>query len=654
VAVEPVERVERRLAAILAADVVGYSRLMGEDEVGTLDRLKAHRSQLVDPKIREHHGRIVKTTGDGMLVEFASVVDAVSCAVEVQRGMVDRNASTPANQRILWRVGINLGDVIIDGNDIHGDGVNVAARLEALAEPGGICVSRTVRNQVRDKLPYSFDDMGEQSVKNIARRVRTDAMSAAAVAATPLVAVAALAPAPLRRITFRHAVIAASLVMVIGIGLGAWWTWPHTAPRPAPGSPAVASPVAKLAPRLSIVVLPFANLSNDPDQEYFADGITDDLTTDLSRISDSFVIARTTAFTYKGKPIDVKQIGHELGVRYVLEGSVRRLGEAVQINVQLIDAESGAHVWADRFDTDRTNLAKAQGEITGRLAWTLRLELVAAASRDIKQVGAVDLEARDLVVRGWSRFWQTVTPETAQQAQQAFEQALALDPQSVEARAGIADVLVENVIKRWSKSPQQDTARAEQLLREALDRDNNNTRANFVMGMLLGRVQGRLAESKIALEKAIAFDPNLPAAHHQLGYTLIALGQPEAALPHFEKAIQLNPKFQNIVYYYAGAGFCHLLLGDKDQAVDFLRKAHAENPRIFYIPLWLAAALGYRGDIDEAKIALAEFLKLSPEGNSIARLKADAARRGPVDPRFTALTEKTEYAGLRAAGLPEE
>jgi len=294
--------VERPLAAILAADVAGYSRLMGADEEGTLDRLMAHRRQLVDPKVAEYRGRIVKTTGDGVLVEFPSVVDAVRGAVEIQRAMVDSNAGLPDARRIAFRIGINLGDIIADGRDIYGDGVNIAARLEALAEPGGICISRVVRDQIRDKLSYPFEDMGEQTVKNIARPVRAYLLSAAAVAALP-----AVTPSARPRSARRRA-------------------------KPRRG-----------APRLSIVVLPFTNLSNEPDQEYFADGINDDLTSDLSRIAGSFVIARTTAFTYKGKPVDVRQIGRELGVHYVLEGSVRRLCHRVQVNVQLIQAESGAH-----------------------------------------------------------------------------------------------------------------------------------------------------------------------------------------------------------------------------------------------------------------------------------------------------------------------
>ena len=289
--------VERRLAAIFAVDVAGYSRFMGADEEGTHERLKGHFRKLVEPKIKEHRGRTVKNTGDGMLVEFSSVVDAVRCAVEIQRAMVDRNADLPAGERIELRIGINLGDIIADGRDIYGDGVNIAARLEALAEPGAICISRVVRDQIRDKLTYPFQDMGEQTVKNIARPVRAYLLSAAALAALPPVTASAR-PRSTRR---------------------------HAQPR-------------RTAPRLSIVVLPFTNLSNDPEQEYFADGITDDLTSDLSRIAGSFVIARTTAFTYKGKPVDVRQIGRELGVHYVLEGSVRRLCHRVQVNAQLIEA----------------------------------------------------------------------------------------------------------------------------------------------------------------------------------------------------------------------------------------------------------------------------------------------------------------------------
>jgi class 3 adenylate cyclase/TolB-like protein len=450
--------VKRRLAAILAADVAGYSRLMGADEEGTLDRLKAHRRELVDSKIKEHRGRIVKTTGDGMLVEFPSVVDAVRCAVELQRAMLDRNAETPEDRRIAFRIGINLGDVIIDGDDIYGDGVNIAARLEALAEPSGICISRVVRDQIRDKLPYRFEDMGEQSVKNIARPVRVYAMSATIVASTALVT----APAPLGRVrTLQHLIVPASAIAVLCIAMAAWWAWPNGTPAGGPTRSPVAptAPLAvaeiKPAPRLSVVVLPFSNLSNDPDQEYFVDAITDDLTTDLSRISGSFVIARNTAFTYKGKSLDVKQIGRELGVRYVLEGSARPVGEQIQVNVQLIDAESGAHLWADRFDTDRVNLGRAQEEITGRLARTLRLELVGVAGRQIERESTVDPDTRDLIMRGWAWVYRPFSPANRQEARRAFEQALTIDPGSLDARVGLASVLSNNLVQGLSSSVEQ-------------------------------------------------------------------------------------------------------------------------------------------------------------------------------------------------------
>ena len=322
----------RRLAAILAADVAGYSRLMGADEEGTHERLKAYLGQLVEPKIKEHRGRTVKNTGDGLLAEFPSVVDAVRCAVEIQRGMIDREPEVPEERRIRFRIGVNLGDVIVEEHDIFGDGVNVAARLEALAEPGGICISRVVRDQTRDKLPYEFEDGGEQSVKNIARPVRVYALRPEAIAALPAPSVTAAPP-----ISHRAA-----------------------------------------APRLSIVVLPFTNLSNDPEQQYFADGIAEDVTTDLSRLENMFVISRNTAFTYRNKPIDTKQIGRELGVRYVLEGSVRRSGSQVRINAQLINAETDAHLWAERFDDDTGDPFALQDEITSRIAVALNIEVVAA------------------------------------------------------------------------------------------------------------------------------------------------------------------------------------------------------------------------------------------------------------------------------------
>ena len=401
----------RRLAAILAADVAGYSRLMGADEDGTHERLRAHQRELIEPKIAEHHGRIVKTTGDGMLAEFASVVDAVRCAAELQRAVIDREADMPEDRRIRFRIGINLGDVIVEDEDIFGDGVNVAARLEALSEPGGICISRMVRDQIRDKLPYAFEDLGEQSVKNIARPVRVYALRPEAVAEPPAPSV--------------------------------------------PAAPPVAQPA--VAPRLSIVVLPFANLSNDPEQQYFADGITEDLTTDLSCIPDMLVISRNTAFTYQGKRVETKQIGRELAVRYVLEGSVRRSEQQVRINAQLIDAESDTHVWAERFNGDTSGLFALQDEITSRIAITLSRELVRVeAARSTQHPDALDY-----ILRGRASFAKPRSRDNYAERIDLFERALALDPGSVEAQCWLVRALTGRVMDNMT-----DTATADRRVRK--------------------------------------------------------------------------------------------------------------------------------------------------------------------------------------------
>ena len=595
----------RRLTAILAADVAGYSRLMGADEEGTHERLKAHRRELVDPKINEHSGRIVKTTGDGMLAEFPSVVGAVRCAAEVQRAMIDREASIPEDRRIKFRVGINVGDIIVDDDDIIGESVNVAARLEALSDPGGLCVSRTVRDHIRDKLAYAFADLGEKSVKNIPRPVRVYTLRPEAVADLPT---------------------------------------PNVLPIPAISQPAV-------APRLSIVVLPFANLSNDPEQEYFADGITDDLTTDLSRISGCFVIARNTAFTYKGKSIDAKEIGRELGVRYVLVGSVRRAADRVRVNVQLINAETGAHLWADRFDTDRANVEGVQNEITGRLAQSLSLELMEAVDRRIAQESAIDPDAQALVLRGWAWYYRATSAVTVREAQLAFEQALEIDRSSVDAKIGLATVLARKLAEGWSPPRLEDQAHAERLLLEVLEGDTNRPAAHYAMGMLR-RVQNRLAEARIEFETTIALDRNHARSYFRLGQTLMYLGRPEAGIPHIEKAIRLNPRDPNIARPYANLGLCHLLLGQVDKAINLLRQARAANPRFYWIHSLLAGALGFSGDIDEARAALAESIRLNPEVKSFAQWRA-------YMPWITgrehwALLEKTLNIGLRRAGFPDE
>jgi adenylate cyclase len=594
----------RRLAAILAADVAGYSRLMGADEEGTLNRLRSIRADVIDPKISEHRGRVVKTTGDGLLIEFASVVDALRCASEIQNAIAEGNTGIATEKRIEFRIGINVGDIVVEDGDIFGDGVNIAARLEGLAEPGGICVSARVQEDAAGKLDVTFKDLGEQSLKNIARPVRVYRVGTEA--------------------TFSQTTVTADAR-----------SQPHSA----------------TAPPLSIIVLPFANLSNDPDREYFVDAITEDLTTDLSRIADSFVISRNTAFTYKGKPIDVRQVGRELGVRYVLEGSVRRTGNQVRVNVQLTDAETGAHLWADRFDTSFIDLDQAQDEIIGRLAHTLNRELVVAAVNRIEQQSKSNPDARDLVMRGWGWWHRPTTISARQEARQAFDQALGMDRESIDAKIGLAATITQILVEGWSNSFDQDQALAERLLHEVLERDAHHPMARAQMG-LLRRVQNRLSEARAEVEMAIALDRNSELALKQLGQILLFQGEPQAAIPHLEKAIRLNPRGPNLWSIQWPLGQCHLLLGHVDEAIDLFRKACAASPRAYFVYLNLAGALGLRGDLDEARTALADAIRLKPEVNSLARYRA--VTPWITNPQHWALREKTLNVGLRRAGFPDE
>jgi TolB-like protein/Tfp pilus assembly protein PilF len=407
---------------------------------------------------------------------------------------------------------------------------------------------------------------------------------------------------------------------------------------------------AARVPRMSIVVLPFANLSSDPEQEYFADGITDDLTTDLSRISGSFVIARNTAFHYKARAVDVKRLGRELGVRYALEGSVRRAGDWVRVNIQLTDAESGRHLWADRFDTHRANLAESQNEIVGRLARTLNLKLVEAAGGCIEQERVSDPEAHDLVMRGWALYYRPYSRANQQEALQTFERALAVDPQSVDARIGLATVLVSRISHDWSCSPAQDSARAEALVLEAIERDTNSSAAHYAMAGVR-RVQSRLTDSRIENEAAIALDPNHARAIFQLGQTLMYLGQPQAAIPYVEKALRLSPHDSNIAAFFGVLGRCRLYLG-QDEAIDLLRRALAANPRLYYYHLTLAGALALKGYLDEAKAGVAEAIRLNPAVNSLAAWRQH--RIWETNPAHWAFAENTLSVGWRRAGLPEE
>jgi adenylate cyclase len=593
----------RRLTAILAADVAGYSRLMGADEEGTHERLKAHLRELIDPKIAEHRGRIVKNTGDGFLAEFQSVVDAVRCAVEVQREMADANAATPPEKRIEFRVGINLGDVIVEGEDIFGDGVNIAARLERLVEPGGICVSRVVRDQVRDKLDFAFEDLGEQQVKNIARPVRVFALREADV----------------------------------------------DPPASRPFAKSISQP--PVVPRLSIVVLPFTNLGNDPDQQYFADGITEDLTTDLSRLPSMFVISRNTAFTYRDKRVDTKQIGRELGVHYVLEGSVRRSSSQVRVNAQLIDTETDAHLWADRFDGDTSDLFALQNEITSRIAVALNLELVAAEAA--RPTGHPD--ALDYILRGRAAFSKPASRDTYAEAISLFERALALNPRSVEAQSWLATALVGRMLDQMTGSAAADLARAEELIEQALMASPSSQLAHFAKGELL-LARGRHEEAIPEYETVVALNPNWVAAIFGLGQCKHLTGSIEEAIPLVEQAIRISPRDPSIALWYSWNGSVRLLQSRIDEAIPWFEKARSANPRFAFVYGRLAAAYALKGETERAAAELAQARRLSGDGRfaSIASLKAARYSRYWGVPKIRALFETTFFAGLRKAGMPEE
>jgi adenylate cyclase len=592
----------RRLTAILAADVAGYSRLMGADEEGTHARLQAHLRELIEPKIAEHRGRVVKNTGDGFLAEFSSVVDAVRCAVEVQRGMAERNAETPEDKRITFRIGVNLGDVIVEEHDIFGDGVNVAARLEALAQPGGISVSRVVRDQVRDKVPFAFEDLGEQQFKNIARPVRVYALPPEVVEMSPA------SRAPL----------------------------------------AASSSGSARAPRLSIMVLPFSNLSSDPEQGYFADGITDDLTTDLSRIVGLVVISRNTAFTYRDKAIDAKRIGRELHVRYVLEGSVRRSSSQVRVNAQLIDAETNAHQWAERFEHGIGDLFAVQDEITRRIAVALNLELMAAEAR--RSLDHPD--ALDCILRARAALRTPPSPINYLQAIELLEHALALDSGSVEAQCLCANARAGRVLDGMSSSATEDIARADQLVRQALSASPRSTLAHFARGEVF-RAQGRPQEAIPEYETAIAFNRNWVNAIAALAWCKFFVGSLAEVIPLHEQVIQLSPRDPEIGPWYFRIGRVHLVQSRTEEAIVWFEKATRANPDHPLIHAHLASAYALSGEPGLAVAELAEARRLSGDDRYMSMTRLKAAGYWGL-PKVQALFEASFFTGLRKAGMPEE
>ena len=633
--------VERKLAAILAADVAGYSSLMGRDEVGTLRVLTEYRA-ILSRLVAAHRGRIFTTAGDSVTAEFASAVDALSCAMAVQAEIAETNAARPEGERMQFRIGLHLGDIIVQDGDLFGDGVNIAARLQALAAPGGICVSGALREQIGPNLDVEFASLGEQQVKNIARPVR-------AYAVAPADSSGALPPARPAR---RGALIAAvAVAIVIAAAVVAAWLMNPTRPNvPATEPVSAAAPRPGPAPRLSIVVLPFANLSNDPEQQYFADGITDDLTTDLSRIAGSFVISRNTAFRYAGKAIDARQIGRELGVRYVLEGSVRRAGTQARVNVQLIDTDTGAHLWADRFDREAGDLWQLESEITGRIARAVQAQLyLAEGNRPTDKPDALDF-----LMRGRAELSKTVSKPTRDAAVEHFERALALDPGSIEAKVWLANALVSRIIDETAESPSADMVRAESLVEQALRSAPNHAMAHHTRGQML-RVR-RLCDDAIPeYQTAIALDPNLPHAYAWLADCKLKTGSIEGVIPLLDRAMQLSPQDPSVGPWYWRIGIVHVYRHQPDEAVAWLEKALAayatRGPAAgYWVHGWLAAALAMKGDLARAKSELNEAWKY-PFYRSVAAIKADPLY---AERRVAPLAEPSFIAGLRAVGMPED
>jgi TolB-like protein/tetratricopeptide (TPR) repeat protein len=585
----------RKLAAIMAIDVVGYSRLMGEDEAGTARSVREHRDA-ARPIVASCAGRLVKTMGDGLLLEFPSVVAAVECAVSIQKLMIERNGEISDAKRILYRIGVNLGDVLIDGDDILGEGVNIAARLEAICEPGGVLISGTAYDHVRGKIDAEFVDLGEKELKNIARPVRVHAVRTGAECA-------ALAPI-------------------------------------------VSAPGRQSPPRLSIVVLPFVNLGGGEEGDYFVDGVTESLTTDLSRLAGAFVIARNTAFTYKGKAVDLKRLGRDLNVRFVLEGSVQRGGQRIRVNVQLIEAESGAHLWAERFDKPVGDLFEMQDEIVARLADQIGAHIVAVEARRAARLSNPDWI--DLYFQG--RMWvnKGMTAETNAQARAYFERAAALDTNNPLALHGLAQVDVFGAVAFIADRPEERLAAAEAIMAKLLLLDPDNARFQFTMGMALA-FSNRVTQGIAKYERALALDPNLAGAHGQIGLAKARIGRYNETEGHIREALRLSPRDTAAFGWMQFVGTAKLLMGEPEKAVEWLRRSIEINGAYGVSHMLLAAALAELGYLDEARSEARAAVAFAPY-ISVARYKAQMIHS--EDPVLRKRREKI-IDMLRVAGIPE-
>ncbi len=624
---------ERKLTTILAADVVGYSRLMGEDEAGTLAALKAHRNELIEPKVTQYHGRTVKLMGDGALMEFASVVDALRFAVEAQCAMAGRNREVPENRRIVYRMGINIGDIIIEGEDIYGDGVNIAARLEALAEPGGICIARNVFDQVKGKLELSFEDLGEREVKNIAApisvyRVPLDDKARALV--TPVTKMG-------KRSWHRAAAAAAAVVAIVVAG-GALWLRPW-APDVEPAS--VEKMAFPLPDRPSIAVLPFANMTGDAGKEYLSDGITEDIITDLSKFPQLFVIARTSVFTYKDKPATVQQVSEALGVRYVLEGSFRQAGQKVRVTAQLIDATTGRHLWAERYDRELTDIFALQDEITQAIVAAMTGQLAQEELARAKSKVTENQESYDLFLRGRDLLSRLAKDENAA-ARKLFQRAIELDPEYARGYAGMALTHFYPVQFKWSESPAESLEQAFGFAKKAIELDASD----YYTHQTLGRIyiaKKEYDQGLASYETALSLNPNDADLLASMALPGFFSGRPEEGIVWATKAMRLNPSYPS--WYPLVLGCSYYVAGRYEEAVVPLTDSINRNPKAMVTHSFLAASYGQLGREKEAQGKVEDILKMNPNF-SVGGWSKGFKFKDPAD--------LEHYAdGLRKAGLPE-
>ena len=597
------EGFKRKLTAILSADVAGYSRLMGEDEEATVKTITTYR-EVMTALINQHQGKVLDSPGDNLLAEFASVVDAVQCAVAVQKEFKARNAELPENRKMQFRIGINLGDVIQEGERIYGDGVNIAARLESIAEPGGICISKTAFDHIESKLPLGYEYLGDQTVKNIVKPV-----GAYRVMMEPRVTMAGEKEERKAGLMSRPRVILAGvLALLIAAGAVAIWNF-YLRPTPPKIEPASVEKMAfPLPDKPSIAVLPFVNMSDDPKQEYFSDGITDDLITDLSKISGLFIISRNSVFQYKGKAVDVKKIGSELGVRYVLEGSVRKAEGKVRINAQLIDANTGGHIWAERYNRDLRDIFTLQDEVIQKIVTALVVKLTLDEQERLVHKGTDSLEAYDCILRGLDYFYR-FTKEANAQARKMFERAIDLDLEYALAYSLLGFTHLLEWTFGWSQDPQS-LEHAFELAQRAISLDESMPEAHSLLGKVyLWKKQYDKAIAE--LEKTIALNPNYADGLASLGEILYFAGRPKKAIGMFKKAIRLNPITP--VWYFHGLGHAYFLAGHYEKAVAALKRVLNRNPNFWPAHIYLAASYIEIGQEDKARAEAAEVLRMNPD-----------------------------------------